>query len=172
MNKKTLFVVAAGSGGHILPALTHANKWLKQNADGTIIFFTGTSALERKIVKTKQFIAQAKHLHLSKFSLRRWWILPLILVQLIIIFIMGFGYALWYRPTAIVSTGGLLSVPFCFAARLTRRSVEIYELNVTPGKAVKLLLPVASVIHTVFPETKMVFLSAEKCNALSSSCCS
>ncbi len=154
MAHQKLFVVAAGSGGHILPALTHAKEWLTQHPEGEIIFFTGTSNLERKIVKNKSFIAQTKHFKVSKFSLRRWWTIPIILIQLSIIFFAGLFYALWHKPAAVVSTGGLLSIPFCMAARLTGRPVEVYELNVTPGKAIKLLLPIASTIYTVFPQTK------------------
>jgi UDP-N-acetylglucosamine--N-acetylmuramyl-(pentapeptide) pyrophosphoryl-undecaprenol N-acetylglucosamine transferase len=154
MKRSTLFIVAAGSGGHMLPALQCARTWLADNPGGWVEFFTGTSALEQKIVADKPFITTVHHMAMGKFSLRRWWLLPIIALQALRIFCQAFYYALRLKPDVVISTGGLLSVPVCIAARLARRRVEVYELNLVPGKAVSTLMPFANVIHIVFPQTR------------------
>lgn len=148
-----LFVVAGGSGGHILPALQCAQEWLIKNPSGQIFFFTGTTDLEKKIVKSKPFIHKIIYCDLPKFSLRRWWLLPWLVIQTTIIFFRAFFYALWHKPELVIGTGGILCVPVGTATRLARRRLEVYELNVVPGKAIKALIPFAHVLHIVFPQT-------------------
>lgn len=149
--EKTVFFVAAGSGGHILPALRLADKHIPTEQ---VLFFTGTSELEKKILSNRPELSQVIHWPLRKFSLRQWWFIPLILVQFIVLFCKSIFYCAWYRPETVISTGGMLSLPLSLAACLTGRNVEIYELNVIPGKAVKALLPFATTIHHVFPQTR------------------
>ncbi len=153
MTPKKLFIVAASSGGHMLPALECAKQWLEQNSKGQVFFFTGTSPLEKKIAMNQAFLHKILYCNIPKFSLRRWWIFPWLCIQSVLIFVKAFIYAIWYKPERVISTGGLLSIPVCIAARLALRPVHIYELNVLPGKAVKALLPFASVIHIVFQQT-------------------
>jgi UDP-N-acetylglucosamine--N-acetylmuramyl-(pentapeptide) pyrophosphoryl-undecaprenol N-acetylglucosamine transferase len=154
MNNKRLFVIAAGSGGHILPALQLARQWASENKTSDIYFFTGTNALEKKITSGHNNITHTYHCNLSKFSLHRWWTIPLILTQFFIIFCKGLFYSIKHKPDRIISTGGHLSIPLCIAGWLTRRPIDIYELNYTPGKAIKALMPFANAIHIVFAQTK------------------
>ncbi len=154
MSKKTLFVVAAGSGGHILPALQLAQQWKQQNPDSEIIFFTGTSELEQKIIKSRPYLTDVKHFHMTQFSLRRWWLIPIIIIQFTVIFFKSLWYTVQYQPEKIISTGGLMSIPTCIAVRCCRKRVEAYNLDVVPGKAVKALLPFANIIFITFPQTK------------------
>jgi len=154
MKRPTLFIVAAGSGGHMLPALQCAQTWLATNSGSRVEFFTGTSALEQKIVADKPFITTVHTMALSKFSLRRWWLIPIIILQALWIFCRALYYTIRLKPDAVISTGGLHSVPVGIAARLARRRVEVYELNLVPGKAVMALMPFANVIHIVFPQTR------------------
>ena len=154
MANPTLFVVAAGSGGHIIPAIQCAQQWHEKNPTGSIIFFTGTSELEKKIFRNYPFISKVIHLSLPQFSRRRWWLIPWIALRGIVLACTGIGYNLSYRPEKIISTGGLLALPFCLATRCCRRRVEVYNLDVIPGKAVRALLPFAHVIYTTFPQAQ------------------
>ena len=47
----TLLVVAGGSGGHILPALTLATDWKQERVNRRIIAITGATPLEKHIIK-------------------------------------------------------------------------------------------------------------------------
>lgn len=150
--KPTLFIVAGGSGGHILPALNLGQQWQHKHENGTIIFFTGNAELEKKILKSHQNLT-VNYCSLAKFSLRRWWKIPLIVIQMLLIFITTLCKALWFRPQMVISTGGILAVPVCLAAWVAQCPIELYELNVIPGKAAQFLFGLASTIRTPFKQT-------------------
>ncbi len=154
MKKKTLFAVASGSGGHILPALIAARIWYEQHPDGRIMFCTGTSSLDKKILSNYPFITKVIHFALDKFIPKKVWNYPKIMFQIAWSFVKSFGLVIKYRPTTILSTGGLIALPICLAGRILGSRIEIYELNVAPGKAVKALMPLAHVIYTPFHATK------------------
>jgi len=156
MSKKTLFVVAGGSGGHILPAIQLAKQWLTNNPDGHIVFFTGSSELEKKIFKNHPHITKIVPFSLPKFSRAQWWKIPWLLTRLAYIFCTTVAYTLRYWPERVIGTGGLLAVPVCIASRGLRRRVEIYNLDVLPGKAVKALFSIAHTIFIIFPQTQLL----------------
>lgn len=153
MKIKQLFLVAAGSGGHILPALVLGNEWQKNNPAGEITFFSGSSTLDQTLVRQTSVVQRSIFFRLSTFSMRTWWKIPILCAQLIYIFGVSFWQALWLRPEKIICTGGLIGLPVCLAGRLAGIVIEIYELNAVPGKAVKGLMPLASTIFTPFEQT-------------------
>lgn len=149
-NNKIIAYVAAESGGHILPALALAQQWKNENESGCILFFTGSSPLEKKI--TSQNALNIRFLYCSVIK-RRLITLPILMTLLLWAFIKSFYVFVHNRPEAVVSTGGILSIPVCLAAFVLRIPVSLYELNVVPGKANKLLFPFATHIFTVFSQT-------------------
>ncbi len=152
MNPAVIFFVAAGSGGHINPAVTLAQQALKQNKNVSIHFFTGTKTLEQTLAHKLQ---QAHHhsCNLGQFSLRRWWQIPLHIGNCIKIIYESYKLARKYNPQEIVTTGSFLALPVCLGAWLAGTPVTLYELNVEPGKSVKALFPLAKKIHCVFAKT-------------------
>jgi UDP-N-acetylglucosamine--N-acetylmuramyl-(pentapeptide) pyrophosphoryl-undecaprenol N-acetylglucosamine transferase len=54
------------------------------------------------------------------------------------------------RPKKIISLGGYISMPVCFAAFILRIPIELFELNSSPGKAIKFLAPFAKTIYICF----------------------
>ena len=152
--QKTLFAVASGSGGHILPALIAAGKWHKQNPGSTVIFCTGTSSLDKKILSSYPFINLVINFKLDKFIPKKVWLYPKVFLQVFLLFMKSLSLVIKHKPKTIISTGGLIAIPLCFAGRILGSRIEIYELNVVPGKAVKALMPLAHVIYTPFLATK------------------
>ncbi len=168
MNSKKLYVVAAGSGGHILPALTIAKRWLELNPGGEVIFWGASGALDHKIVANTDFLSEIISLKIGKFSLKRILFLPILIIEILWAFLKSFLRAVKDRPEKIISTGGLISIPVCLGSKLSLVSVEIYELNLEPGKAVKVLMPIASKIFVAFKNTVSLcrfacFNFAKKC---------
>jgi len=151
---KTLFVVAAGSGGHILPALVLAQEWQTANPTGQVIFIGSGATLDAKIVASHPFIAHALSLSLDKFSIKKFWLYPKVIYQIIKAFIKSRSYITRYQPEKIICTGGLIALPMSIAARQKKVPVDLYELNVEPGKAVRALMPFASRILITFAQTK------------------
>lgn len=153
MKTKRLFLVAAGSGGHILPALVLGKAWQENNPAGEITFFSSSRTLDKTLVTQTSIAAQSLFFALGTLSMRTWWKLPLLCAQLLYIFGVSFWHALRLRPEKIICTGGLIGLPVCLAGRLAGVTVEIYELNAVPGKAVRALMPLASSIFTPFAQT-------------------
>lgn len=151
---ETLFVVAAGSGGHMLPAATIAKAWHQLHPAGQVLFMTGPSPLEQRIVNEQPHVTKTATITLTKASLRQWYLLPLLTCQLIGAFIKSTCLLLHHKPTRVITTGGIHALPVCYAAWLMRYPIDVYELNVIPGKAVRALLPIASKIYYVFSDTR------------------
>jgi len=151
---KNIFIVAAGSGGHILPAIVLGQQWQNANPLGKIIFVGNGGMLDAKILASHTCIAQALTLPIDKFSVKKIWLYPKILFQIIRAFFKSFIYVFRYKPEKIICTGGLIALPVSIAARVHRIPVELYELNVEPGKAVRVLMPFASKIFITFLQSK------------------
>lgn len=154
MKTPTLCTVASGSGGHILPALIASQTWHKKNPLGSIIFCTGTATLDKKIISGYPFITNIYHFSFSKFSFKKCWLMPLILVQILFGCIKSLVIIIRHKPQTIIATGGLIALPICMVGRLLKSRIELYELNVIPGKAARILFPFVHVIFTPFENTK------------------
>jgi len=111
-------------------------------------------------------------LKIGKFSFGRFLLLPILILQVLWAFLKSFLRALKDKPEKVISTGGLVSIPVCLGCWIARVPVEIYELNVDPGKAVKVLMPIADKIFVVFRNTvsRCKFMGvnfAKKCSMFS-----
>lgn len=152
--QKTVCVVGAHSGGHIIPALTLAQEWLLTHKDGNIILITSTHERDRKVAQHFSGITQTLSLTLENVPRKKWWRLPLFSLQAALASIKSIVFLFTHKPDVIISTGGYLTLPIAFAAWLLRIPLDLYELNVVPGKAIHFLSPYARHIYTVFQKTK------------------
>ncbi len=154
--EKILFVIASGSGGHILPALVLAKKW-KFKKQGKVIFFTGNKRLDQSILDNSNIIDKKIHLKLNNFPGKKIWLYPFFFIQLLICFIKSIFYSYKYKPSKVITTGGYLAIPVCFASKMFKSFVELYELNVVPGRAIVFLSIIANQISIVFKDSKKHF---------------
>jgi UDP-N-acetylglucosamine--N-acetylmuramyl-(pentapeptide) pyrophosphoryl-undecaprenol N-acetylglucosamine transferase len=67
-----------------------------------------------------------------------------------------------YKPTKVITTGGLLALPVGYAAWVLRYPLDLYELNVVPGRAVEALAPLATNIYAVFKATQQYLPSCKQ----------
>src|ERR1700735_464553 len=134
MNTKSVVAFVAGrSGGHILPALTLAHN--AKHEGKTVLFFSTTHQLDQKIIKGNPDVDQYIPLSLIGFSLTNPFKLLLFMTQLISTCIKALRILRTHKVEEIVSTGGYISIPVCFAARMLKIPICLYELNVIPGRA-------------------------------------
>jgi UDP-N-acetylglucosamine--N-acetylmuramyl-(pentapeptide) pyrophosphoryl-undecaprenol N-acetylglucosamine transferase len=147
MEKDSICIVAGGSGGHITPALVLGKRWKENNQNGSIIFFG--KKLDIQIIPSEH-LGGTTWLKLAKFPGKKVWQLPRFLLQFCIAFLKSFYFLRKKRPSKIISTGGLIAIPVCFAGKLLKIPIELYELNIVPGKATKLLTPLAQKISYAF----------------------
>lgn len=159
MKQKVICGVAARSGGHILPCLTKLQQERSENTE--IFFFTSHKELDNTISEQFPWISKQVTLTLDNIPYKKPWLFPLFIWQFTKSFITSFALFIQKRPEKIVSTGGYLSLPVCFAARCAFVPVELFELNVKPGKASRVIAPFAKKLSVCFKETQ---------NYLGSSC--
>lgn len=154
---KKILYVAGKSGGHIVPALTHAEQFLKLHSDYEVGMFTTDAQLDRQLLAGAPFIYQ--HWALPLGSVKR--SSPFDYVRIV----ARLARAWWQsikvlrreKPERVISMGGFVSVPVCLAAWMLRIPFDIYELNVIPGTAVKVLAPCATHIFVCFKKTTSYF---------------
>jgi len=165
--QKTICFVAGKSGGHLIPALTIAQKHIQKDSEITTIFFTTNSLLDKKIIKKSGIHKIHVQLPLGKNNLVKnnynfFLKYPLLFFNLSLSFAKSLFYLIKTRPQKIISMGGLVSIPVCVAGFLLRIPIELFELNTTPGKAITFLAPFAKTIHVCFDKAKK-YLPKHKC---------
>ncbi len=149
-------VVAARSGGHILPGLTLANQYTATMPATEILFFATRNALDEKIIREQNVPVCLINLKLDTVPTRYYqW--PLFVFYLMGAICTSFYYCLVYRPKKIIAMGGYISLPVVIVAWLLRIPRDLYELNAVPGKATKLLAPLATSIYVCFEEAYRFF---------------
>lgn len=139
---KPILYVAGHSAGHILPAVT-----LAQKNNCPAIFITSQKKLDKQILEPYTFITQKYFLQTSGNKITKPFVIFFALIKSIIILLKN-------RPQKIVTTSGLIAVPTCLAATILRIPFEIYELNVEPGRSTNLLAPFANKVNICFQEAK------------------
>jgi UDP-N-acetylglucosamine--N-acetylmuramyl-(pentapeptide) pyrophosphoryl-undecaprenol N-acetylglucosamine transferase len=159
-----ILVIAAGSGGHILPALTFATAWCARVAGRAISFIGSHKKLDATILKNSTNFVHAEFYYLINLPGLKFWRYPMFLFQLIRIFVHSYFLLRSQKPELVYSTGALLAIPVCIAARLLRIPVVLHELNAQPGKAILFLAPFATKILLTFESSKSFFKhNAVKC---------
>lgn len=153
MTKHGIALVAARSGGHILPGLTLARSIHQENPSRPLLFFFSKNKLDEHIASQSSLNATHIFVKLENIPYKN----PLKLIVFFWHAVTAFFRALvLLRKHAIgkvISMGGYLSIPICLAAWVLRIPIELYELNVTPGKAISFLSLFAQRIHVCFKET-------------------
>ncbi len=150
-NKIKIACVTGRSGGHIIPCLTLA----KNNPNTTVVFFSTNTTLDHQLLAQK--VDRHIPLTLGKVPYKKWWLFPVFAWQLAASFFTSLYHLYQHKPAKMISTGGYIAIPVCLAAKLLRIPIELYELNATPGKAVKFLAPLANKLFVCFEQTKKHF---------------
>lgn len=150
-------IAAAGTGGHVYPALAAAEA-LHAAYPQARLYFVGSSGLERRLVKESGLAWAAYddvragpiagvHLFRKLISVMEYGI--------------GFAQALGlfrrYQPQALLLTGGWSGLPVALAAWLRRVPIMIYLPDIEPGSTIRWLRRLASQIALTVPESAAYF---------------
>lgn len=154
MDEHTYIAYGAGkSGGHMIPCLTLFERAKKAHPHLRALFFTTTSPLDKKIVSSDRCDGVIVRLPLHSTLKNPFRILSII-YGLIIACLQSMRYLMYYRPTRIVTTGGIVGVPVCVAGYILGIPIDLYELNAVVGKANRVLASLATQIMISFPEAQ------------------
>ncbi len=152
----TYCFVAAKSAGHILPALALCKDIKKNQHTAEIIFISTNTTLDQKILYNHPLINQHIVYELPNIPYRKPWRMPLFIGQFIYSFIKSLSILQQTKPVRVISTGGLIAVPVCLAARLLRIPIDLYELNAEPGSAIHWLAKLATHVYYCFDDAALM----------------
>ena len=156
-------LVAGGSGGHLIPALTLADHLRRQ---GPCLLLTSTRPIETVLLRSFDKLRMSgvpqderSRLECATVDLKRFtplwrWLSPRYVVRQI--------KAVWrvrsilreFRPDVVVGFGGYLSASGVFIAQKSGIPTILHEQNVLPGKANRWLSSLTDTVAVSFPQTK------------------
>lgn len=150
----TLCVAAGKSGGHLIPALQLAHNWHIKNPQGSILLCTYGTKLDEKIYNQYPFVNTIQSFSFTTFIAYKIWRYPTIIYQTIKACVTTLKLLSKTKTEKVITTGGFVALPVCIAARILNIPIEVYELNVYPGKAVKALALLNAKIFVAFNKTR------------------
>jgi UDP-N-acetylglucosamine--N-acetylmuramyl-(pentapeptide) pyrophosphoryl-undecaprenol N-acetylglucosamine transferase len=153
---KHIVFVAGKSGGHIIPCATLAQDYKKQGY--ATFFFTSNGALDKKIIDSYSFLDRV--IPLAIHTETGFFKNIVFVYHFVRTFIQSFKELRTIKPEKVISSGGSVALPVCFAAWVLRIPIELYELNVVPGRAIKLLSKIATTTYVCFHESKKLLPKA------------
>lgn len=141
--------MAAGTGGHVFPALSIAQKLQEHNVRTE---WMGThQGMENRLLKdTGINIHAVSAKGLKGKGIARLITAPFMLVHALIQSIRVLSKV---NPDCVLGMGGFVSGPGGLATKLTGRKLIIHEQNAVPGSTNKLLARVADQVFEAFPNT-------------------
>lgn len=145
--KKTLMVMAGGTGGHIFPALAVAKAM--SEAGWRVVWLGNPEGMEARLVPQHGFeMVWVKFSALRGKGLKRKLMLPLNLLRG---FWQGLQAMRLVRPDVVLGMGGYITFPGGMMAALTGVPLVLHEQNSVAGLANKVLARVADRIVSGFP---------------------
>lgn len=160
LSQPVLCIAAGKSGGHLIPALQLAQRWHNRHPSGSIILCTYGTQLDQKIYAQYPFIKHVQAFSFTTFVARKLWRYPIITYQALKACVTSWRMLRTMRPEKVITTGGFVALPVSIAAKVLGIPVEVYELNMHAGKAVKALALLGAKIFVVFQETLKQFSTA------------
>jgi len=156
--REQIIIVAGRSGGHILPGISLAKQYKRDNPTAEITFISTARSLDKEIMSNESIIDHKKTIAVGNVP-SRFYKYPFFLIKILAATIKSIASMVRQRPTKVILMGGHISIPFACAAWLLRIPRELYELNAVPGKAAKFIAPFASRICLSFVGAKKYFKS-------------
>lgn len=142
------YIASGGTGGHIMPALSVAQKILDR---GYQLRFLGDS-------KSKNYLSEYKNIShsviLSSQIKRGFFQLIIALMKIAFGVVKSTLLIIFRRPDCIICFGGYATFPVGIAAILCRCKIIIHEQNAHLGKVNKIFAKFAYKIALTFPDTQ------------------
>lgn len=151
--KKVVMIAGGGTGGHIYPGLAIAKALIKMDPEIEVHFVGTRNGLESRIVPREGFILHTIVGGKLNFS-GQWFTKLKTLIKLPWGLVQSVSLLLHYRPMAVLGVGGYASGPFALVAALLGFPTSIWEANVHPGMANRLLSRFVDKCFLVFTESK------------------
>ena len=132
--KKKVLISTGGSGGHVIPAITIYNHL--KNTHETLI----STDIRGLVYFNKNHNAYI----INTPKLNNYFLLPLSLLKILFLIIKSFFLLKKNNISILISTGGYMSLPLCFAAKILGIKIFLIEPNMVLGRANKFFLNFSS----------------------------
>lgn len=140
-------IMAAGTGGHVIPALSVAESLREKGY--SVSFLGSVGGMEAELVPKKGF-------ELDTIPMKgvrgkgwvRWLMLPFLLMQTLY---LAWGILRARSPIGVLGMGGFVTVPGGIAAWILGIPLVLHEQNAVPGWANRVLKPLAKRVMVAFP---------------------
>ena len=158
-----IIISCGGTGGHIFPGLEIARAFQKKDDNLDVLFVGALGRMEmKKIPKAGFSIIGIWIQGLYRKSIIKNIFFP---IKLIVSLIQSFFILLYYKPVAVIGTGGFASFPILYVSSFLKIKTYIQEQNCYAGLANRLLSKRVHRIfvahdnmHKFFPENKILNL--------------
>ena len=148
MTRKIL-IVASGTGGHVIPALNIAEKFIDTNY--TITWIGTKSGIENKLINNK--VINLKHINSTGIRGKSFIGIFIGLLNFIRAFFQCYIIIKKEKPIFIFGFGGYISTSASLASFLCGVPVYLHESNSVPGTANKINHIVSKKTFETFPNT-------------------
>ncbi len=146
-NRKTVLIMAGGTGGHIFPALAVAHVLRDR---GVHIEWLGTNkGLEARLVPEQQY--PINYIEISGMRGKGLTTLVLLPLKLIRAMIQTLNVYHKVKPDVVLGMGGFVTGPGGIVGWLMRKPVILHEQNAIAGLTNKLLFKFAKKVFAAFP---------------------
>ncbi|MCX8109735.1 MAG: undecaprenyldiphospho-muramoylpentapeptide beta-N-acetylglucosaminyltransferase [Syntrophorhabdaceae bacterium] len=147
-----LFIAAGGTGGHVFPGISIADRFTAISSDNEVVFIGTRTGLEARAVPQAGY--RLLYVDARQFSGRN------IAYKLVTVanLVKGIHTCLRHikreEPQAILGMGGFASVPMVIAGFIHGTHIFLHEQNVQPGLANRILAKYAKTIFISFEDTR------------------
>ncbi len=156
-----VIIAAAGTAGHINPAIAIANIIKEKQPNSEIVFLGTNRGLENDLVpragyelKTIEAYGLSKKISLQTLKNNLQTLKGIKQAKKIV---------KEYNPDIVIGTGGYICGAAILAAKKYHIPALLHESNAFPGKAVKMLSKKVDTILISFEEARKVFIKGKKC---------
>ncbi len=146
--KRTLLIMAGGTGGHIFPALAVAD--VLRDRGWHVVWLGARGGMEERLVPPRGYpTVWIRFGGVRGKGLLRKLLLPM---ALLIAFWQSAQVIFRYRPDVVLGMGGYAAFPGGMMAALFAKPLVIHEQNAIPGLANRVLAGVADRVLSAFPD--------------------
>lgn len=155
-----VLIAAAGTGGHINPAIAIANKIKEKNPKAKIIFVGTNRGLENDLVPRAGYELEKIDVYgitkqISISNMKK-------MLKTLKSYSQAKKLIKKIEPDLVVGTGGYICGPICLAAIKNKIPVVLHESNAFPGMTVKMLSKKVNKILLGFEDAKQRLPKAKK----------
>ena len=145
---KRILIMAAGTGGHVFPALAIARALKEKGAE---VEWLGTKkGFEKKLLRDVDIpFHQISITGIRGNGLKRLLFSP---INIFRAFLQSLKIIQKIKPDVVLGMGGFVCGPGAMAACVLRKRLVIHEQNAVPGMTNKILKHFAKTIFTAFPD--------------------